>query len=267
MSTQIRTVKEHLVRAKTQTGKEDAPKALAAVIEALLLLEDTQIFGRDKAEVELLLGEVLRQASGLAEIKALQPAGLVHKKGQEKVLLGQVRQTLRSLLAIREREELLRNRSYKNAIDQAVLGAQRLLDAGDQIEARKMFRRAAEEFSGEPGLLQDIGSRLLKAGLTQESLEYLLKAVDSAPRDPRPYGYLVMAYDKLGDLHSAEEAVMTALRNFGPSERIYLRIARLRMSAQRWKDAHEAAQTALEYNPGSGEARKIMAEMAAKLAR
>ena len=83
---------------------------------------------------------------------------------------------------------------------------------GQPDQARTAFRKAADKFASEPGLLQDVGARMMRSGLMQESIEYLEQAIKADPKDARPYGNLVMALEGLGELERALEVTKDALR-------------------------------------------------------
>jgi tetratricopeptide (TPR) repeat protein len=258
MRDKIKTIKEHIARAKAYAGRMDVIKTLDSLAAALKVYLVTPAVGRDKAEIEILFAELMRTLNGMSQMKSLFPSGLSFKRGQEKQFLELVTKTNERIRSAIGRAEVSKVRTYKNSIDKAILAGQKLLEEKNLVEARKIFRRASEEFASEPGVFQDIGSRLLMAGMVQESVEYLERAIETAPRDPRPYGFLVAAYEALGELEKAEVAVKNALKNFGPSDRIYLRMAKLYLKMKRWDDAYNSAEAALSLNPLSREAKKVM---------
>lgn len=261
MRDKIKTVKEHIARAKAYAGRPDIIRTLDSLAAALKVYIPTPLVGRDKAEIEILFAELMRTLNGVSQMKSLFPAGLSFKRGQEKQLLELAVKTNERIRTAIGRAEVNKVRGYKNSIDKAILAGQKLLDEKNLVEARKIFRRASEEFADEPGVFQDIGSRMLMGGMVQESVEYLERAIETAPRDPRPYGFLVAAYEGLGELEKAEGAVKNALKNFGPSDRIYLRMAKLYLKMKRWDDAYNSAEAALSLNPLSREAKKVMEQV------
>ncbi|WP_029897410.1 hypothetical protein [Desulfohalovibrio reitneri] len=258
MKAEVKEIKEHVARAKAHVTKHDVVRTLDALIDALTgLSKAKQMYGREKFEVEILIDEVLRTLSAQSHMKNLFPKGLTFKRGQEKNLLATLTKLRDRINSAIEKAEQEKMRAYKLSIDEAVLGAQKLLDEGSQDEARRAFRKAADKFADEPGLLQDVGSRLLRGRLVQESVEYLNAAIEQDPRDPRPYTHLVNALEHLGELERAEDVTKNALRNFGPNDRTYTILARIHMKKKEWDEAYDMAQAAMDINPFASEAEKI----------
>lgn len=265
MKENVKEIKEHVARAKAYANKYDIVRSLGSLCDALRVLTTSQVVGREKFEIEILINEVLATLSGMSQLKSIFPNGISLKKGQEKPLLKRLSVLHAKIKEAIENAEREKMRAYKVSIDKAILGAQKLLDKGDEAEAKKAFRKAADKFSKEPGVFQDVGSRMLKGGLIQESIEYLEAAIEQDPRDARPYGYLVTALEGLGELEKAEEVTKDALRNFGPNDRTYLILARLYMQMKKWDEAYDAAKAALDHNEFCKEAKKIMDKVAPRI--
>lgn len=253
----IKTIREHVARAKAYSSRLDVVKTLDALVEALDLFSVTQIVGREKFEVTILIDEVLRTLSAMPQLKALFPNGITLVKGQEKQLLARLSMVRDRIKAAIEKAEYEKTYAYKVTIDQALIEAQKLLQDGQTDQARIAFRKAADRFASEPGLLQDVGARMLRGGLAQESIEFLEQAIKSDPKDPRPYGHLVMALEGLGEVEKALEITKDALRNFGPNDRTYTIMSRLHLKLKQWDEAFDMANAALDINPFANEAQKI----------
>jgi tetratricopeptide (TPR) repeat protein len=258
MKEEAKAIREHIARAKAYASRFEILKTLASLCDALKLLGSSKIFGREKFETEILINEVLRTLSGMSQLKSLFPNGLSLKKGQEAKLYRTLRTVHDKIQEAIEQAEMEKMRNYKMSIDKAILAGQKLLDQKNFSDAKRVFRKTADKFADEPGIDQDIGARLTKAGLAGDALEYLETALEKDPRDPRPYTYLVMAYEMLGEMEKGIELTKDALRNFGPNDRTYLIQARLYFQMKKWDEAFDAAQAALEINPLAGAAQKIV---------
>jgi len=258
-SEEFREIVRNINRAKAYVNKFEAIRTMQVVVEALeQIMKATNIFGRERFEMEILLDEVLRTLSAMDEMRNIFPKGLTYKKGQERHLHAVLTKVLKTIDEAIERAELDKQRKRKNEIDRYILQGQKLLDEKDHVEARKVLRRAQDLFADEPGISQDIGQRLFKAGLSVESLEFFELAMRQDSRDPRPYTYLINALEAMGELERAEQIVKEAFKHFGASERIYLRMAQIALKLRKWDDAYDAAQEALQLNSFSKEAEEII---------
>lgn len=253
----IKTIREHVARAKAYSSRLDVVKTLDALVDALDLFTVTQIVGREKFEVTILIDEVLRTLSAMPQLKSLFPNGITLAKGQEKQILSKLSAVRDRIKAAIERAEYEKTYAYKVSIDQALIEAQRLVKEGQLDQARIAFRKVADKFVTEPGLLQDVGARMLRSGLVQESIDFLEQAIKSDPKDVRPYGHLVMALEGLGEIERALEVTKDALRNFGPNDRTYTIMARLHVKLKQWDEAFDMAKAAMDLNPFAAEAEKI----------
>ncbi len=258
MKEDAKAIREHVARAKAYASRFEILKTLSSLCDALKMLNTSTVFGREKFEVEILIDEVLRTLSGMSQLKSIFPNGLSLKKGQEAKLYKTLRAIHDKIQTAIEQAEMEKMREYKLSIDKAILAGQKLLDAKNFVEAKRIFRKAADKFADEPGIDQDIGGRLIRAGLPQDALEYLEAAIQKDPRDPRPYTHLVMAYEMLGELEKGIELTRDALRNFGPNDRTYLIQARLFFKLKKWDEAFDAAEAALAINPLAAAAQKII---------
>ncbi|EPR39817.1 Pentatricopeptide repeat-containing protein [Desulfovibrio sp. X2] len=258
----VKTIREHVARAKAYVGRMDVPRTLEALCDALSLLVATPvIMGREKFEITILIDEVLRTLAAMPQMQGLLPKGIALGKGQEKQLLARLSSLRDKIRLAIEKAEYEKVYAYKQAIDKAILCAQQLAKEGQMDQARLAFRKTADRFAGEPGILQDIGGRLVRCGMFQEAVEYLEEAIKGDPKDPRPYNHLLTALENLGETERALEMTKTALRNFGPSERTYTIMARLHCALKQWDEAFDMANAALDLSPYASEAEAILDEV------
>ncbi len=265
METNPKNVREHIARSKFFLQRKDILKSLKSLVLALELLASGQIFGRERLEIDSLLDETVRLLMEQESLRRVFPTGLAHKKGQERELsatLGRVAQALEAGLGKARLEE---RRSHLAELDELLLGGQSELDQKHPLEARKLFRRAAELFGDEPGVFMDIGNRCMLAGLMAEAVEYLQKNIEAAPGDMRSYGALAQCLEALGEGEKAEEVLRAALRRFGPVEALNLRLAKGALERRKWDEALVNAQAALKLNPQNQEAQHLAATVSERL--
>lgn len=256
MEASPKNVREYIARSKFYLQRKDVLRSLRALAQGLDLLTGSQIFGRERIEISILMEEAVRLLGEHEAIKRAVPGGLSYKKGQERELSNSLKRMADILESLLGKAEVEARRKRLAELDELVLAGQAELDKKQPLEARKFFRRAMESYGDEPGLLVDLGNRLMLAGLVAEATEYFLKNIDLAPTDPRAYTFLGQCYDALGDGQKAEEIIKAALRRFGPNEAMLVRLAKGALDRRAWNEALVAAQAALEVNPTSRDALK-----------
>ncbi len=265
MQITAKTVREHIARAKSYIQREDYVRTLSALCQALSDLGASQIFGRERLEINVLLEEAMRDLSGMKQIKKLFPQGLAYVKGQEKVLHATLKRLRDKLEAAIEKVRVAKLRQEKMALDELLIAAQEFLAKKEPMEARKLFRRASEQYSHEPGLNVDIGNRLMQAGHLPEALDYFMAARDQDPRDPRPWQYAIMCYEGMNESEKAEQVVRDALKKFGGNDFLLLRLAKLCLAQRKWDEAFNSANSVFSQNPLNQDAIKILREVGPRL--
>jgi tetratricopeptide (TPR) repeat protein len=256
MDASPKVVREHIARSKFYLQRKDILRSLRALAQSLDLLVGSQIFGRERIEISILMEEAVRLMGEQEVIKRAVPAGLSYKKGQERELsacLTRMADVLENLLG---KAEVEARRKRMAELDELVLAGQAELDKKQPLEARKFFRRAMDGFAEEPGLLVDLGNRLMLAGLAAEAAEYFQKSIDTAPTDQRAYDYLAQCLDATGEGTKAEEVLKAALKRFGPNEAQLARLSKGALERRNWAEALNFAQAALELNPTSRDANR-----------
>ncbi len=257
MDTSPKNVREHIARSKFFLQRKDLLKSLKSLGLALELLASGQIFGRERIEIDGLMDEAVRTLMEQEALKAVFPAGLAYKKGKERELSATINRVANALETVLGRARKEERRKQLAELDDLILAGQTGLDQSQPMEARKHFRRAVELCGDEPGLYADIGNRFLLAGLMAEAVEYLQKNIELAPADLRAYPALAQCYDALGETDKAEEVLKAALRRFGPSEALNLRLAKGALERRSWEEALVNAQEVLKLNPTNQEAQRL----------
>lgn len=265
MDVSPKTVREQIARAKFHLQRGDLLRTLRGLAGALLDLSGAQIFGRDRIEIGVLLEEALRQLAEQDAIKRAMPGGLPYKKGQERELAQCLTRLGDALESVLEKARVEARRRKLAELDELVLSGQEQLAKKEFLEARRIFRRAAEAHGDEPGLYADLGNRFLLAGLPAEAAEFFQRAMEAAPADQRAHFLLVQCHDALGEGLKAEDLAKGALRRFGYNESLHLRLAKGALERREWNEALTNAQAVLDQSPQSAEAGRIAAVANAKV--
>ena len=259
MDTSPKNVREHIARSKFFLQRKDLLKSLKSLGLALELLASGQTIGRERIEIDILMEEAVRLIMEQEGLSAAFPPGMAYKKGKELELSTTILRVANALETVLGRAKKEERRKQLAELDELILSGQKELDQGQPGEARKLFRRAAELCGDEPGLHADLGTRLMLAGLFSEAVEYMQKNIELAPADPRGYPPLAQCYDSLGETEKAEEIVRAALRRFGPSEALNLRLARGALERRNWGETLVNAQAALKASPTNQEGLRLAA--------
>ncbi|WP_320006091.1 hypothetical protein [Maridesulfovibrio sp.] len=260
-----KSIKENIARAKSYGQRKDYMRCLHALSLSLDEMAASQVFGREKFEIGILIDEVIRQLLAMDELKRVLPRNLKYTKGQEKKLAAvfmKIHNTIKSAL---EKAVVEKVRKQKNQIDQYVLTGQKFLAEKDAKEAKKYFRKITDAFPDERGLLQDVGGRLVKSGFPADGVEYLERAIEKNPSDSRPYISLLLAYEMMAEQEKALEVIKDIVRRFGANESIYVRQAKLFLGKRMYTEAYDAAAAALKANPLNREAKKISDKLGPKI--
>lgn len=256
MEASPKNVREQIARSKFYLQRKDVLRSLRVLALGLDMLSGSQIFGRERIEISILMEEAVRLLGEHDAIKRAVPGGLSYKKGQERELSANLKRMADVLERILGKAQVDERRKRLAELDELVLAGQTELDKKQPLEARKFFRRAMDSFMDEPGLLVDLGNRLMLAGLVAEAVEYFQKSIETAPTDQRAYNFLAQCHESLGEGPKAEEVLKASLRRFGPNEDLLVRLAKLALARRAWSEALVNAQAALELNPTGRDAQR-----------
>jgi len=265
MDASPKNVREQIARSKFYLQRKDVLRSLRLLAHAMELLIGSQIFGRERIEINILLEEAVRLLGEQETIKRAVPAGFSYKKGQERELATNFKRMADVLESVLGKARVEERRKRLVELDEMVLAGQAELDQKQPLEARKHFRRAMEAFGDEPGLLVDLGNRLMLAGLVSEAVEYFQKSIEAAPTDPRAFTLLAQCMDAMGEGPKAEEVIKAALRRFGPDEALHVRLAKGALERRAWNEALTNAEAALAINPTNRDAKSIAENVGKRL--
>lgn len=265
MSVTAKEIREDIARSRAACQKGDLLRCLGCLRDAMAGLVGNKVFGREKFEIEALFEEALRDLNRMRTMQRVLPQGVQYVRGRERELHSRLSLLYAKLKEAIDRARLEKLRKRMLELDETLLAAQTHLKQKEEMEARKLFRRAAEQFAGQPGLLSDIGTRMLMGGLVGEAVEYLRKGLEENPRDERAHSSLIMCYEVLGQMDKVEEGIKSALRLLGPREDLYIRLGKVALARRNWSTVLNVAEAVLKKNPLNVEARKLRAQARPKV--
>ncbi|WP_243547339.1 tetratricopeptide repeat protein [Pseudodesulfovibrio tunisiensis] len=265
MQLNAKSIREDIARARAYAQKSDYLRTLGCLANAIKGLVTSQVFGREKFEIQALLDEALRDLNKMKMIRKLFPQGLVYQRGKEKAFHSTLVRLHDKLEQAMEKARITKLRKRLAVLDENLIKAAGLVKQGEQLEARKLYRKISEYFKDIEGIDSDIGNRLTMSGMFAEAVEYLNKALEINQSDVRAHNALILCYEGMHEVDKAMNAIKDAMRRLGASENLHLRMAKLCLEKRDWGEAFNNASAALEKNPLNAEARKIMKRTESKI--
>lgn len=263
--TPAKQAKEHIARAKGALAKADPVKAMQSGYEAVVLLKSGKILGRERFEVDVLMAELIAEFNKNPEVRAHFTARNIHitpyckyERGTEKELMDFFQETLRAFQQEKQKEKQQQAEKREQTKQKWLDKAQELLDAGDSAKAKIYLRKVADTYGKEPGVLTDVGARMLGAGLFFEAGEVLEEAFDLNRKDSKALAYAVKAYKCAREYPKMEKLYKTALKVFGSHPKTLLNMAKMYLEWHKWDEAYNHAKQAYEGDNSLQEAKEIM---------
>lgn len=258
-------IREDIARSRAYAKKNDYLRTLECFARAIKGLVTSQVFGAEKFEIQSHLVEGLRDLNKMPMIEKLFPQGLKYQKGKEKAFYQTLMRLHKKLGEAMEKARVDRLRKRLAVLDGNLIKAAELVKAGTPIEGRKLYAKISEYFADIEGIDSDIGNRMASMGLFQEAVPYLRKALEKQNNDARAHSALILAYEGMHETGHAIAATKDAMRWLGPSENLYLRMAKLCLAKSEWGEVYNNAKAALDRNPLNAEAAKLMKQAEPKI--
>ncbi|MHC1791397.1 hypothetical protein [Solidesulfovibrio sp.] len=253
-----KSIREDLARAKAAYAKNDELRAVQLVAVALRSFLAVKLPGSERTPIEGLLRESLANLSKLPSVRKYAPNGIPYVKGQEQKLAVYTVSLAQKLESDLASEGLDAMRQRKLRIDHAVIKGTKLLADGNLLEAQRNFRAAVDEYVDEKGLFPLIASRLIEAGQFKAAFEYLKRAVEEAPENPRIYDFMVQAAGKGEDWATVERVLLEAKSRSGNLPLFNQTLAMAAARLGHWDLAKSAATQALATDPKLDDAKRIL---------
>ncbi|XXJ18952.1 hypothetical protein ACR42D_05225 [Desulfovibrio caledoniensis] len=258
-------IREDIARARAYAKKSDYLRTLKYLANAIRGMVTSQVFGAEKFEIQAHLDEALRELNKMKMIRKLFPDGLNYRKGKEKAFYQTLMRLHKKLGEAMEKARIAKLRKRLAVLDDNLIKAAQLINAGQPLEARKLYSKIAEYFQDIEGIHSDIGNRMATFGLFAEAVPYLNKALDIQNNDARAHNALILCYEGMHEPDKAMAAIKDAMRWLGPSENLYLRLAKLHLQKREWGEVFNNAKAAYDRNPLNTEAAKLMKQAEPKI--
>ncbi len=257
MAADISKVRKALGQVSISVKQGKAVGAVQAVQDGINLLLSTPLMKAERTEFVQLIDSALAAISGDPLVKNLFPLQLSYTAGQERELLGNLRELMEVLSEnVREEaERALREREEKKRAD-FERGVEEL--ASNTQKGQATFATLAREFPRDAQLLGDMGEALLKVQLYEEAVRFLTDALDQKPDMLPFYNVIGMALRKLERFEIAETYYLRASQYLRHDPNLYFNIGRLYVDWKKWNKARSAAMAALKLNPEFREAQKLL---------
>ncbi len=261
----IKIIRENIGRAKGCLKRDKFIPSIAAAIRAFKSRDGLKLIGKDKYEIEFMLVEYCDEFSKhvkilqiLDKMKIRRKPFVAYQPGLEQAIAGRL-DIVKTRLEDMEREAEERAVSAKEQQKKRLLReGQDLLNKGEFPRGKAYLRRAVDDFGGEPGLMTDVGRRLVAAELFTEAKDILKQSVANFPNDHKAYQYLVAAYKGLGEYDNAEDVYLAALKQFGNHPVTCLNLSKLYLEQRKRDKAYDYAKMALQADPSLAEAQEVM---------
>jgi len=260
-----KSIKENVARAKGYLKGGRFRKAMDAALQALNTRMKARLFGQERLEADFQLAEFCDEFSAhpkviefLTTIKFRAKPFLRYDKEQVDFVRGRLQIVRRRWeeKIDEEREKALRHRREEKR--NWLRAAETSLAAGELPKGKVYLRRVAEKYGDDPGVLTDVGKRMLGASLFGEAAEILSAAMEKEPANSENYRLLVDAYMGLGEYLQAEAVYLAAIKQFGAHPKTYVNMCELYKVWGKRDKIFEYAQRALSIDPTDAQAKALL---------
>lgn len=258
-------LRENIARANGYLRRNEVPRALQAMSQALRQFATVQLMRGPRAELDIQISEFLTSLIHHSAMQPLldpthsgKPKPIRYQQGKE-VALATVLEGLAKIMAS-EAEEAIRRTTTERLERKKTLietGTQ-LLKEGQLAKGRAFIKRVAEEFSDDPGIRIQLAKIFTAANQLVEAAEMYEESIEKEPRDSAAYTGAVTIWLELREYERAEKAFQAILRTFGGHPNTYGKMAKMYWDWRKRDKAEELAIRALQGNPAQPEAQEVM---------
>jgi len=259
MKVTAKSIREDLARAKAAYSKNDEVRTLRLLALSLKAFVGLKPMGPDRTAIEGLFRELFGLISKLDHVKKLVPKGVPYLKGQEAKLFNYLIPLTRKVEEEINRESLEAMRERKLRIDQSVIKGRKFLEEGNILEAMRNFRAAVDDYVDEDGLFPLLTSLLIDKDYHKQSLEYVKRAIEVSPANPRSYDFLMTALAGAKEWELGEKILRDQLKKTPDQPMVPANLAFVLAKSGKFDEAASLAQKALAADPDDDIARKAMA--------
>ncbi len=258
MSTRLVTARKKLNAVPTLLKKGKYMNAVQNVHDGLILFLKKSVMKNERDEFEDILRKVTLSLNSDAELRKIYPLVISYEPGQERSLLDAMRELLQELQKSLN-DQVQGDMEAIIAKKKAMLEeGQTHLDNEDFDKAKTTFDSLIADFGGDTDLKADIADRYLNAGRYQDAFHMLDDALKDDPNAIHLYNRIGMVLRKMKDYDTAEKYYLKALTLSADDEYLHYNLGRLYYDWRKWGKMAQAAQHAVDINPGFGEAAKML---------
>lgn len=260
-----RPVVQHISRAKSLLKRDESARALEELIIGLGQYDGTQLMGKARFEAEVMIQECVSDLNRQPVVRALlttltksDKSTVAYVPGQEsklKALLPILLKGISELEASKNNDADSGHEKRKTTLRDKGLS---FMKEGDMTKAKASFRRLAEEFGEEPGVLSEVAQYMQDGGMVFEAAEFFEQAIEAFPKDSKGYAGATQAYIAVQDYEKAEAVYLAAIKNFGKHTKTMTNLANLYVLWRKNDLAYDAAKEAVNLDPSNVEAQEIL---------
>lgn len=269
MKDKVKTIMQHLARAKAYTNKKETLNALLATAAAMKAT--VQLNGLPEKAKEILdksIWDVVQGLNTTKEVLKAHPTGICPKKGDWIGSLTLMAPLIKSMVERKKRAEAAAaemKRDRLNKLDTHLVRGHRLLEAGNLGEAIRAYEGAKQFYEDEHKMFFVIGNQLLSTKHPKHAIPYLKKAMEVDPEGEDAYMAAGKAYFEATQFKDVVKTMDGCIEKYGESgDSLYLK-ARALMKDKKLPEALAAAEAAYDFDPTLSKARKLMGKLQKKL--
>ena len=233
--------------------------AANSLFEALGIVLRNPLIKTERDEFGQLIDRAVYLLASDQGVREIYPLVIQYEPGKEKEL----QETLRDILNALTLDSADKARDMMADLEQRkqdmLAKAQAYLDEGDTAHAKATFDKVIADNPSDVTLMADVADRFLKAVEYSMAFEYLDTALHQDPKAIFLYNRIGMVLRKLKDFATAEKYYTRAMDFCDTDEYLYFNAGRVYIDWQKWPQAVDMAQKALDINPGFEQAQKMLA--------
>jgi tetratricopeptide (TPR) repeat protein len=259
MSTELTRSRQLLSQVGTHLKSKKPLAATKCLEEALSIVVRSPLMRSEREEFTNLIEQAVFQVSRDRELMQKYAVLLEYKPGEEKALLGNLRNLISELEASQADSAQAAMESFAQKKQKYIEQGDAALRAVDPDKAGFFFEKAVAMAPDDTDLKSDIADRYLTHGYYKEAFKYLNDALENDPNAVHLYNRIGIVLRKMGDFRTAEKYYKRALEVAEKDEFLFFNIGRLYVDMAKWDKVAWAAEQALEINPNFKEGQKMLA--------
>lgn len=269
MNTAPKEIRENIARAKGYLRRDEIPRALEAMSNAVRDFADVTLFKQARFELTVQFDEFLLELNRHPQMQILldpegtgKPRKIAFQPGKEKILATVLEGLAKILLAAAEKaKQEAENNLHQRKAELIKTGKNHIL-GGDIARGRSFLKRAAAEFGKDPGVLMEIGRTFHSLSQFTDAAEIFESAISAFPKEAEAYAEAIDAYTNALEFENAEKVYLKIFRQFGGHPNTYGRLAKLYLTWGKRLKAEEFAHRAQQLDATQAEAAVVLERLA-----